>query len=199
MEFFSWKGFIIPCYNLLCKRGACFDVVECKLSCKIVKNCRIIGQKKNRAKKEQILSEVCMIKKGLLVLFTWDVSRKSMLKSLVYRPPDSSPRFTCKLCRTQKIRPNILASLLVRGMQRVNWLPPRTIVARVFVKIIFWGCPIIHSLSNGALLERLVNATLWCLKICLKSHMNVPYLWITSLLFDLNYEFINGSFAFSPG
>ena len=29
--------------------------------------------------------------------------------------------------------------------------------------------------------------------------MNVPYLWITSLLFDLNYEFINGSFAFSPG
>ena len=37
---------------------------ECKLSCKIVKNCRIIGQKKNRAKKEQILSEVCMIKKG---------------------------------------------------------------------------------------------------------------------------------------
>ena len=35
---------------------------ECKLSCKIVKNCRIIGL--NRAKKEQILSEVCMIKKG---------------------------------------------------------------------------------------------------------------------------------------
>ena len=24
-------------------------------------------------------------------------------------------------------------------------------------------------------------------------------LWITSLLFDLNYKFINGSFAFSPG
>ena len=26
-----------------------------------------------------------------------------------------------------------------------------------------------------------------------------PDLWITSLLFDLNYEFFNGSFAFSPG
>ena len=26
-----------------------------------------------------------------------------------------------------------------------------------------------------------------------------PDLWITSLSFDLNYEFINGSFAFSPG
>ena len=35
--------------------------------------------------------------------------------------------------------------------------------------------------------------------MCLKSHMDVPYLWITSLLFDLNYEFINGSFAFNPG
>ena len=54
----------------------------------------------------------------------------------------------------------ILASLLDRGMQRVNWLPPRTIVAHVFLKIIFRGCPIIHSLSNGAMLERLVNATL---------------------------------------
>ena len=54
----------------------------------------------------------------------------------------------------------ILASLLDIGMQRVNWLPPRTIVAHVFLKIIFRGCPIIHSLSNGAMLERLVNDTL---------------------------------------
>ena len=33
-------------------------------------------------------------------------------------------------------------------------------VASVSVKIIFRGCQIIHSLSNGAMLERLVNATL---------------------------------------
>ena len=33
-------------------------------------------------------------------------------------------------------------------------------MSRVFLKIIFRGCPIIHSLSNGALLERLVNATI---------------------------------------
>ena len=32
-------------------------------------------------------------------------------------------------------------------------------MARVFLKIIFRGCPIIHSL-NGAMLERVVNATL---------------------------------------
>ena len=34
---------------------------ECNLSCKIVKNCRIIGL--NRAKKNKMLSKVCMIKK----------------------------------------------------------------------------------------------------------------------------------------
>ena len=42
-------------------------------------------------------------------------------------------------------------------MQRVHWLPPRTIVARVFLKSIFRGCPIIYSLSNGTMFERLVN------------------------------------------
>ena len=35
--------------------------------------------------------------KGLIVLFTWDVMRKSMFKRLVYTPPDSSPRFTSNL------------------------------------------------------------------------------------------------------
>ena len=39
----------------------------------------------------------------------------------------------------------------------------------------------------------------------LKSHLNVlcalklTELWNTSLLFDLNYKYINGSLAFSPG
>ena len=136
---------------------------ECKFFCKIVKNCRIISL--NRAEKKKILSEVCMIKKGLRVLFTWDVMRKSMFVRLVYTPPDSSPRFTNKLNLSNTKNPAwffILASLLDRGMQHVNWLPPRTILARVFLKIIFRGCPIIHSLCNGAMLERLVNATLWC-------------------------------------
>ena len=152
MEFFSWKRFIIQCYNLLCKGSACFDRrgywMSANCLAKIVKNCRIIGL--NRARKEQILSEVCMIKKGLIVLFTWDVLRKSKFKRLVYTPPGSSPRFTCKLNLPNTKNPAwffILASLLDRGVQRVNWLPPRTIVARVFLKIIFRGCPIIHSLS----------------------------------------------------
>ena len=86
-----------------------------------------------------------------------------MFKRLVYTPPDSSPTFTINLNLSNTKKSGlifILASLLDRGMQRVNWLPPRSIGARVFLKIIFRGCPIIHSLSNGAMLERLVNATL---------------------------------------
>ena len=155
MEFFSWKRLIIQCYNLLCKKEArAIEWVQI-----VVQNCEKLQN--YRAKKEQILSEVCMIKKGLIVLFTWDVSRKSMFKSLVYTQPDSSPRYTCKVKLSNTKNPVwffILASLLDKGMQRVNWLPLRIIVARVFVKIIFRGCPIIHSLSNGAMLERLVNA-----------------------------------------
>ena len=114
---------------------------ECHLSCKIVKNCRIIGF--YRAKKNKILSEVSMIKKGShSIAFTWDVMRKSMFKRLVYTPPDSSPRFTCKVNLLNTKNPAwsfILASLLDRGIQHVNWLPPRTIVACVFHKIIFRG------------------------------------------------------------
>ena len=43
------------------------------------------------------------------------------------------------------------------------------------------------------------------LGLSLKSHMNVlcalklTELWNTSLLFDLNYKYIDGSLAFSPG
>ena len=162
MEFFSWKRLIIQCYNLFCKGSACFDVVDIEWVQIVLQNCE--KQQNDRAKKEQILSKVCMIKKGLIVLFTGDVLRKSMFKRLVYTPPDSSPRFTSKLNLSNTKNPAwffILASLLDRGMQRVNWLPPRTTVARVFLIIIFRGCPIIHSLSNGAMLERVVNATLW--------------------------------------
>ena len=74
-----------------------------------------------------------------------------MFKRLVYTPPDSSPRFASKLNLSNTKNPAgffILASLLDRGMQRVNWLPPSTIVARVFLKIIFRGCPIIHSVGE---------------------------------------------------
>ena len=114
-----------------------------------------------------------MIKKGLVVLFTRDVMRKSMFKGLVYTPSDSSPRLTCKVNESNTKNPAwffILASLLDRGMQRVNWLPARTIVACVFLKIIIRGCPIIHSLSNGAMLERLVNPTL-----CMQQLMQIRY------------------------
>ena len=44
--------------------------------------------------------------------------------------------------------------------------------------------------------------TLKLLSLSLKSHicaLKLTDLWSKSLLFDLNYKFINGSFAFSPG
>ena len=75
----------------------------------------------------------------LIVLFSSDVMKKSMFKRLVYTPPNLSPRFTCKVnLSNTKIRPDffILASLLLdKGMEHVNWLPPRTIVC--FIKLYF--------------------------------------------------------------
>ena len=118
------------------------------LSCKIVKTCRILGL--NRAKKKKILSKVCMIKKKKetaphsIVYLRRD--EKNMFKRLVYTPPDLSPRFTCKVNLSNTKNPAwffIFASLLDRRMERVNWLPPRTIVC-----FIFRGCPIIHGLSK---------------------------------------------------
>ena len=80
MEFFSWKRLIIQCYNLFCKGSACFDVVDIEWVQIVLQNCEKLQN--DRAKKEEILSEVCMIKKGLIVLFTGDVVRKSMFKRL---------------------------------------------------------------------------------------------------------------------
>ena len=94
---------------------------------------------------------------GFLVWFGSTRHELSLARSLALRARRSNDRATRSKARLVS---KSMASLLDRGMQRVNWLPPRTIVARVFLKIIFRGCPIIHSLSNGAMLERLVNATL---------------------------------------
>ena len=58
MEFFSWKRLIIQCYNLLCKKEArAIEWVQI-----VLQNCEKLQN--YRAKKEKILSEVCMIKKG---------------------------------------------------------------------------------------------------------------------------------------
>ena len=83
-------------------------------------------------------------KQRLIVLFTSDVMKKSMFKRLVYTPPDLSPRFTCKVNLSNTKNPAwffILASLLNRGMENVNLLPPRTIMC--FIKFY-----LISELSN---------------------------------------------------
>ena len=61
-----------------------------------------------------------------------------IFKRLVYTPSDLSPKFTFKvhLSNTKNpVRFSIFASLLDRGIQHVNCLPPRTIVC--FVKLYF--------------------------------------------------------------
>ena len=79
-----------------------------------------------------------------------------------YKQPDLSPRFTCKvnLSNINFFRNTknpawlffLLAFPLDRGMQRVNWQQPRTIVLH---KVMFWGCPIIYIVSVTEWLERL--------------------------------------------
>ena len=74
----------------------------------------------------------------LIVLFTSDLMKKSIFKRLVYTLPDLSPKFTSKLNLSNTKDParfSLLASLLDRGIQRVNCLPSRTIVC--FIKLYF--------------------------------------------------------------
>ena len=81
--------------------------------------------------------------------------KKKYIKRLVYTPPDLSPRFTFKLIEHKKSIGLIfvLASLLIdRGMQRVNWLPSRTIVC--FIKL-YLGTVQLSIVSPTEWLERL--------------------------------------------
>ena len=80
--------------------------------------------------------------------------KKSIFKRLVYKPPDLSPRFTCKLVEHKNPASFfILASLLIdRGMQHVNWLPPRTMVC--FIKL-YLGTVQLSIVSPTEWLERL--------------------------------------------
>ena len=133
-------------------RSSCI-LNECNLSCKIVKTCRIIGL--NRAKKNKYVRGLYDKKQRLIVLFTSDVMKKSMFKRLVCTPPDLSPRFTCKVSKLIEHKKS--------GMIFHFGLPFRqrngtckfgaTKDYRVFHKIIFRGCPIIHSLLNGVVGE----------------------------------------------
>ena len=103
---------------------------ECNVSCKIVK----------KGRKEKF----CLYDK------------KSMFKRLVYTPPDLSRRFTCKVNLSNTKNPAwfyILASLLDRGMEGVNWLPPRTIMC--FMKLYSGLSNYPWSQAQTELLERL--------------------------------------------
>ena len=124
-------------------------MTQCNLSCKIVKNFRIIVL--NRAKK--ILSELCMIKKKQKtaphspVYLRRDVWKVYLQGWFTRHQICHQDLLALKVNLSNPAWFLILASLLNRGMQRVNfWLPLRLSWLN---NIIFRGCPIIHSLSNG--------------------------------------------------
>ena len=116
---------------------SCWILSERNVSCKIVKNCRILGL--NRARKNKFCSRSVWLKRHTgIVLFSPDLTYKNTDKSIYLKDWFLSPRFTCKVnlwntnlfwnTKNQARLFCILAFSLDRGMQRVNWLQPRTIV-----------------------------------------------------------------------
>ena len=109
---------------------------------------------------------------------------------------------TFETCRTKKIRPDLFSRpnlLLSRAnLWFLNAIEDDCCFLGVHIRL-STRCKIWFTLGLFAKYFSLKS-----LSLSLKSHMNVLYLkltdlWNTSLLFDLNYKFINGSFAFSPG
>ena len=71
-------------------------------------------------------------------------------------PPDLSPRFTCiksKLVEHKKIQPNFIFWPPFRQRNATCKFLAATEDYYVLHKIIFRGCPIIHSLSNAVVGE----------------------------------------------
>ena len=73
-------------------------------------------------------------------------------KRLVYTPLDFSPRFTCKLV-IHKTSGLIFFCLPFNRQRNATCKLAATEDYRVFHKIIFGDCPIIHSLSSGVVGE----------------------------------------------
>ena len=130
-------------------------MTQCNLSCKIVKNFRIIVL--NRAKK--ILSELCMIKKKQKtaphspVYLRRDVSKVYLQGWFTRHQIFHQDLLALKVNLSKPAWFHILASLLDRGMRRVNfWLPLRTIVCWI---ILNFGVVQLSIVSPTEWLERL--------------------------------------------
>ena len=129
--------------------------------------------------------------------FTSDVMYKKY-KRLVYTPPDLLARI-CKvnLSNAKKFGlicfPRICFPGLIYCDQEPLWL-----LNVIEDDCYFLGVYIRLSIRCKIFFHSKITQP----QLSLKSHIcaiKLTDLWITSLLFDLNYEFINGSFAFSPG
>ena len=129
----------------------------------------------------RILSKVC---------FTSDVMYKEY-KRLAYTPPD----LLAIICKVNLSKAKKFGLICFRGLiycdQEPLWLLNVIEDVCYFLEVhtcISTRCKMFHSKITYPFPQ--------------KSHECAPKLtvfWITSLLFDLKYEFINWSFAFSPG
>ena len=129
---------------------------ECNLSCKIVKNCRIIGL--NRTKKNKFWPWSVWLKKTAPHSTVY--LRRDEKVRLLYTPPDLSPRLTCKVTWSITKDPAWFFYFGHPFKQRNAMCKlAATEDYRVFHNIIFRGrgCPIIHSLSNGVVGELSIN------------------------------------------
>ena len=117
-------------------------------------------------------------------------------KRLVYTPPDLLPRI-CKvnLSNAEKFGLICFPRIFFRGLIYCDQEP-------------LWLLNVIEDVSYflGVHIRLSTRCKMFHSKITWpfpqKSHecaLRLTDLWITSLLFDLNYKFINGSFALSPG
>ena len=133
---------------------------ECNLSCKIVKNCRIIGL--NRAKKNEFWPRSVWLKKTAPHSTVYLRRDEKIFKRLVCTPPDLSPRFTCKVTWSNTGDPAWFFYFGHPFRQRnATCKLAATEDHRVFHKIIFRGCPIIRSLSNGVVRGLSIKLRWW--------------------------------------
>ena len=135
-------------YNVVNAIICCWILKECNLSSKIVKNCRIIGL--NRAKKTKFWPRSVWLKKQrLTVLFTSDV-----MKNYIWKAGLHATRFVAKIYLQSNLVEQRGSGLVFYfghpfRQRNATCKLAATEDHRVFHKIIFRGCPVIRSLSNG--------------------------------------------------
>ena len=168
---------------------------ECNLSCKIVKNCRSIGL--NRAKKNKFWPR-----------FVW--LKKTAPHSTVYLRRDGlhATRFVAKIYLQSNLVEHWRSGLIFYfghpfRQRTATCKLAATEDHRVFHKLIFRGCPIIRSLSNGVVRGLSIKLRWWatglfCLgRICFSGLIYCDRTWLLFLGVHIGESFVTSMFTFA--